>query len=58
MVGRLTKEEKNESMFVTWGRILTIIREYQSDERLKMLAEKLNKDIAEANIEEGYFKNI
>ena len=55
---KLTKKEQKEPLFVTWGRILTIARNYVHNERLLELAEKLNKDLGSAKIEENYFKGI
>lgn len=57
---KLTNKEKKESMFVTWGRILTITRYYckyfyYDTTRLTKLVEKFNKDLEKAKIEEGYF---
>jgi hypothetical protein len=48
--------EKDESMFITWGRIVTIAREYVHDARLLALVEKFNKDMAQALITEKHFK--
>ena len=57
---KLTKSELNESMFVTWGRILTDCRGLgmgsKDLKRLELLAEKFNKDMAQARIEEKFFK--
>lgn len=55
---KLKKSEEKESMFITWGRILTISRGMGTSdpERLELLAEKFNKDMAQALIEEKHFK--
>ena len=57
---KLTPKQSNEPMFVTWGRIRGITMngpilrpEY---DRFQALIEKFNRDLANAKIEEGYFK--
>ena len=50
---KLTKSEMKETMFVTFGRIVTSAR-MTGDERLIALVEKFNKDMSKAKIEPDY----
>lgn len=47
----LTKEEREEHMFKTWGRIVTRARDYSDDKRLKELVEKFNEDLGIAKFD-------
>ena len=56
MKTRLTKTELKESLFLTFGRLLSSIKDNEDLERAKVLVEKLDRDFKKAYIEENYFK--
>ena len=56
MTIKLNEKERSEPMMVTWGRVLTQVRYYQDNERLKALLEKLNEDFKNAKVIEGFFQ--
>ena len=64
MKTQLTKLEKRESMFSTWGRIRAIAGKTQYGKaplnlkRLEELVEKFNKDLYEAKVEEKYITDL
>lgn len=52
---KLTKKEQKESLFMTFGRIRSIVHVFGKDQRLTELVEKLSKDLKNARIEENIF---
>ena len=61
MINKLYKNERNEPMMVTWGRIMTIVRGHSKDDtsskRFELLINKIDRDISNAKIEENYFND-
>ena len=55
MKDKLNKEELQEPMYLTWGRIKRKVIAYSEDNRLKELVTKMDKDMKYAKIEEKYF---